>query len=351
MMELKQGAATPGCGPALARIVQASWKERGTSLVQALAVCAIAWYAGRPGWLCLFAAFLAVCLCGVGALALVRWLGHGKAQWLWAWLALAAGLLAGACAGYAVARGLAHQLDIVTVDGARLFGSLLAFGLLVLALPLAYAQRQHRALHLLHLEQAALAAELKSLQAQVEPHFLYNTLANTRYLARHDPPQAVRMLDHLIAYLRTSLPDLRTPMSTLGREFELAEHYLALMRIRFGERLVLDVACSEALQCAPVPPLMLMSLVENAVRHGVEPKPGEVTVRVSAMAAGGCLVMTVADNGAGLADTVLGNGVGLRNVRQRLAALYGGSASVALRVTERGWTESVLVLPFDGVLP
>nr|WP_308700728.1 histidine kinase [Pseudoduganella rivuli] len=260
-------------------------------------------------------------------------------------------MLAGACAGYAVARAAADALHIETVDGARLFGSLLAFGALVLALPLAYAQRQARALHLLALEQAALAAELKSLQAQVEPHFLYNTLANTRYLARHDPAQAVRMLDHLIGYLRTSLPDLRTPMSTLGREFELAEHYLALMRIRFGERLSFDAACPPTLQHLPVPPLMLISLVENAVRHGVEPQPGAVSVRLGAEVADGKVVATVADNGAGLTDAVLGSGVGLRNIRQRLSALYGGAASVELRASGAGWTESVLSLPLQGALP
>jgi hypothetical protein len=346
-------ASVPGPGPALERIAGASWKQGGASLLLVLAVAAIAWRAGKPAWLCLFGAFLAASLCGVASLALVRVPARrgGQASWQWTWLALAFGLLAGACAGYVTARAAAAALQIDTIDGGRLFGSLLGFGALVLALPLAYAQRQARALHLLNLEQAALAAELKSLQAQVEPHFLYNTLANTRYLARHDPPQAVRMLDHLIAYLRTSLPDLRAPVSTLGRECELAEHYLALMRIRFGERLAYDAACPEALRHLPVPPLMLMSLVENAVRHGVEPKPGAVSVRIAVEAAAGWLTVTVADNGAGLADTVLGSGVGLRNVRQRLAALYGGGASVQLRVSDAGWTESVLTLPLERAVP
>jgi LytS/YehU family sensor histidine kinase len=203
----------------------------------------------------------------------------------------------------------------------------------------------------LGLERAALAADLKSLQAQVEPHFLYNTLANTRYLARHDPAQAVRMLDHLIAYLRTALPDMRSPMSTLGREFELAEHYLALMAIRFGERLAFEAACPQALRDLPVPPLMLMSLVENAVRHGVEPKPGAVSVQLRAHSASGALTITVADNGAGLSTSALGGGVGLRNIGQRLAALYGGSASIALRATGNGWTESILTLPAEGGQP
>jgi signal transduction histidine kinase len=339
-----------GAGAALERIAAAGWKRGGCSALLALLAAGFAWRYHHHAWLCLFGAFIVVCQGGQAGLLLARRLPGPlrTGSWLPAWAMLAFGLLAGAGGGYALAQGGARAWGIETVEGSRLFGSLLVFGALVLALPLAYAQRQARALHLLALEQAALAAELHSLQAQVEPHFLYNTLANARYLARHDPAQAVRMLDHLIAYLRTSLPDLRAPMSTLGRECELAEHYLALMRIRFGERLDFDVACPEPLLHLPVPPLMLMSLVENAVRHGVEPKPGPVSVRLHAAMDGGRLAVTVSDDGAGLGAAVLGSGVGLRNLRQRLAALYGAGASVELQACGDGWTRSVLSLPVDG---
>src|SRR5471032_1227001 len=225
----------------------------------------------------------------------------------------------------------------------------LAFGALVLALPLFLAQSQARTLHLADLRQAALSAELKALQAQIEPHFLYNTLANTRYLARHDPDKAVQMLDHLIAYLHSALPDMRRAMSTLEREFTLAEHYLALMAIRFGARLSYRLDYPPELGAATLPPLMLMSLVENAVRHGVEPKPGAVHVAVSAAMDGERLSIVVQDDGAGLQAGVLGNGVGLRNLRQRLEALYAGRATFALLGADGHPTRARLHLPLQTI--
>jgi len=229
----------------------------------------------------------------------------------------------------------------------------MAFGILVAVVPLLYAQRQANALRVSELERAALSAELKSLQAQVEPHFLYNTLANTRYLARHAPERAVEMLDHLIAYLRTALPDMRTSSSTLGRECDLAGHYLSLMEIRFGSRLVTAIDCPDGLRGLPVPPMMLMSLVENAVQHGVEPKPGAVRVSVNAALRGdGRLEIVVRDDGAGLQRgqgvALLGSGVGLRNVRERLQALYGGQAAFELRQAADGATEAELLLPAEA---
>ena len=190
-----------------------------------------------------------------------------------------------------------------------------------------------------------LAAELKTLQAQIEPHFLYNTLANTRYLARHQPQRAVEMLEHLIAYLHSALPDMRSATSTLGREFELAEHYLALMAIRFGERLQYRLDCPAGLAPLPMPPLLLMTLVENAVRHGVEPKPGPVRIELAASRGGDVLRIVVGDDGAGVGTVALGSGVGLRNLRQRLHALYGARAGFELRRSDAGFTEAVLLLP------
>ena len=201
------------------------------------------------------------------------------------------------------------------------------------------------ALQLAELRHAVLAAELKALQAQIEPHFLYNTLANTRYLARQDPERAAQMLEHLIAYLHSALPDMRSRDSTLGREFDLAGHYLALMAIRFGPRLQYSLDCPPALAGMPVPPLLLMTLVENAVKHGVERKPGPVRVTLDAQHAGAAVTVTVGDDGAGLDAAVPGSGVGLHNLRQRLAALYGGCAGFSLARTAAGVTKAVLTLP------
>ena len=234
--------------------------------------------------------------------------------------------------------GLGDDLVLVCVIG---------FGLLALALPLWHAQSQASALRLASLEQAALAAEMKALQAQIEPHFLYNTLANTRYLARRDPEKAVRMLDHLIAYLRSALPDMRSSSSTLGREFELAEHYLALMAIRFGARLSYRLDCNASIKAAAMPPLMLMSLVENAVQHGVEPMPGAVHVTLQASAVDGVLQVVVMDDGAGIAANALGCGVGLANLRARLHAQYGHHAGFVLRIEPGRATRAELTLPLE----
>ncbi|MBF6907411.1 sensor histidine kinase, partial [Acinetobacter baumannii] len=139
------------------------------------------------------------------------------------------------------------------------------------------------------------------------------------------------MLDHLIAYLHQALPDMRPHASTVGRECDLAGHYLALMAIRFGERLRYAVHVADDLDDADMPPLLLISLVENAVRHGVEPMPGIVTVEVHAARTGGKLRLTVIDDGPGPgANGTMGNGVGLRNVRDRLRAVHGDAAGLTL---------------------
>jgi signal transduction histidine kinase len=296
-------------------------------------------------WLALFAALL-LPLATVAALLLAlqrAW--PATRNWAAVWASLLVLLpIAVTLAG----RLYDVSLDWVGIDVHNAGQVMAAEALLLLALmvlPLWMAQHRARTLHIAQLSQAALASDLKALQAQIEPHFLYNTLANTRYLVRHQPERAVDMLDHLIAYLRSALPDLRTPMSTLGRECELAGHYLELMAIRYGERLSVQIVCADDVRDLALPPLMLMPLVENAVQHGVEPHAGAVTVCVQAQRAGGGVLVAVRDNGAGVGKAVLGSGVGLRNVRQRLEALYGPAASVRLSMGADGWTAAELTLP------
>lgn len=295
-------------------------------------------------WLALFAALLLP----LGTLAALLLLMQRRAI-ARGWPALWSGLLAlsPACvtgAGWIYAVGLSW-VGIEPLNEVQVMAVEVLLLLLLFALPLWMAQHRARTLHIAQLSQAALASDLKALQAQIEPHFLYNTLANTRYLVRHDPERATGMLDHLIAYLRSALPDLRSPMSTLGRECELAGHYLALMAIRYGERLQIRIDCDEAVQGLALPPLMLMPLVENAVQHGVEPHAGEVTVAVSARRQQDRVQVAVRDNGAGVGNAVLGSGVGLRNVRQRLQAIYGDAASLRLHIGADGWTVAELTLP------
>lgn len=181
------------------------------------------------------------------------------------------------------------------------------------------------------MEKQLMQARLTTLQAQIEPHFLYNTLANVQYLIPERPDDADLMLSSLIRYLRQSLPRMRSEGSTLGQEFDLTRAYLDIARIRQGDRLKVDVNLPDEMRPIPFPPLLIQTLVENALKHGIERKPGPVSVRVLARLEEGRLVVSVADDGAGLKPETQGNGVGLKNTRERLAALYGPDATLRLQ--------------------
>jgi len=184
------------------------------------------------------------------------------------------------------------------------------------------------------LERRTLEADLKLLQAQVEPHFLFNTLSNVRHLMATGSPQAVPMLDHLIHYLRTAMPDIRSDSTSLGREAELATAYLEIMRMRMGGELRFSVEIAEGLAANRFPPLILMTLVENAVKHGVVPRAGG-EIRIGARREGDRLVVEVVDDGKGFTGP-LGHGTGLANVRDRLKALHGDAARLVLESGQRG---------------
>jgi signal transduction histidine kinase len=186
-------------------------------------------------------------------------------------------------------------------------------------------------------------AELKLLQAQVEPHFLFNTLANLRWLVQQKSPDALAMLDHLIDYLRTALPEMRAESSTVGREAALARAYLEILRIRMGGELAVAVEVPPDLEAHAFPPLMLMTLVENAVKHGIAPV-GRGRIAIRAARAGDRLRLEVEDDGRGL-DGEPGQGVGIANVRERLAALHGGRASLALSPRAGGGAMAVIEIP------
>lgn len=200
------------------------------------------------------------------------------------------------------------------------------------------ARREHE------LERAALNAKLSALQAQVEPHFLFNTLANLKYLIRTDGDTAQLMLDHLVGSLQNALPDMRSVSSTVGRELALAGDYLSIMQIRMGERLRFRIDADDAVRALPFPPAMLISLVENAIKHGLESatRPGDLLIR--AAVDGGVLRLTVRDNGAGLSDQP-GQGLGLANIHERLQLLYGGRASLTVEALDDGGVEATLSVP------
>jgi sensor histidine kinase YesM len=329
---------------ALRQLTAFTPRQAAFSAVLVLLLAAGGFYRREYAWLALFAALLTQCGASLAGLRLLRLVLPRDASWSWCWGALPPALMVGACLAELLYRHLTLPWLLPALSATQLLVAALCFGAAVIALPLLNARRQANALQLADLRQAALSAELKSLQAQVEPHFLFNTLANTRYLMRHEPDKAIVMLDHLIAYLRTALPDMRAAMSTAGRELELASHYLSLMAIRYGDRLSTGIDCPAALRPAAMPPLMLMSLVENAVQHGLEPKPGAVHIAVQVWQEQDSLHVRVSDTGAGPGAAVLGSGVGLRNVRERLQALYGERAAFTLRAGE-GATEALLRLP------
>ncbi|HUP28770.1 MAG TPA: histidine kinase, partial [Usitatibacter sp.] len=182
------------------------------------------------------------------------------------------------------------------------------------------------------MSQQVTEAKLSALQAQVEPHFLYNTLASVQALTEVDPAQANAMTGHLIQYLRNALPKMRESVSTVGQEVELVRAYLNILQMRMGKRLTFDIAVPPELMDAPFPPLMLPSLVENAIKHGLEPQREGGEVRIRAESVGDRLRMIVADTGRGFSDTP-GAGVGLTNIRERLAAMYGGDARLTLEAS------------------
>ena len=194
-------------------------------------------------------------------------------------------------------------------------------------------------------ERARVLARLRLLQAQVEPHFLFNTLANVTGLIEVEPARARRLLESLVQYLRASLPRVRAEAGTLGDELDLVSAYLEVLRLRMGERLhfVLDVP-PETRKLA-FPPMLLQPLVENAIHHGLEPKVAGGTVRVCAQEEGGQLRLSVEDDGVGLGLGAGGTGLGLSSVRERLAALYGTVASLEIVENAVGGVTVRLGLP------
>ncbi|HMA07913.1 MAG TPA: sensor histidine kinase [Ramlibacter sp.] len=202
------------------------------------------------------------------------------------------------------------------------------------------------------MERQLVQARLQVLQAQVEPHFLFNTLGAVDYLIETDPPRAARMQKALITYLRGALPQMRQESSTLGRELQLIRSYLELIKMRIEERLEVEIAVPEDLETAEFPPMMLQSVVENAIKHGIEPKPEGGRVSVKAGVQSGQLWVEVSDTGVGLPDGELlegptsGTGLGLQNLRERLAMLYPGRSRLMLRTDSATGTLVKITIPY-----
>ena len=201
-------------------------------------------------------------------------------------------------------------------------------------------------------EKQLVQAQMRMLQAQIEPHFLFNTLATIQSLIGRSPDKANLMMDNFIAYLRQSLSASRAQEGTVKQEFDLLRHYLELLKIRMGDRLQFDLDIADDLQGAPLAPMLLQPIVENAIKHGLEPKVEGGTVRVSARRDDGQMVLSVKDNGLGFSDHAdsSGEGVGLSNLRERLAVLYDGQATLTVAEASPGTEITIRVpLPDDRI--
>jgi len=180
------------------------------------------------------------------------------------------------------------------------------------------------------LERQALDARLHRLQAQVAPHFLFNTLANVQALVDAGSPQASAVLRSLIAYLRAAVPLLHEPAATLGRELQLVQAYLELMHMRMPDRLQFELRVDDSALALRCPPTMLLTLVENAVRHGVDPSEEGGRIEIDVQRRNGRCMVRVSDTGVGLEPAASGQGTGLTALRERLQLAFGGEAQLRL---------------------
>ena len=201
-------------------------------------------------------------------------------------------------------------------------------------------------------EKQLVQAQMRMLQAQIEPHFLFNTLANIQSLITRAPDKASLMMDNFIAYLRESLSASRAQEGTVQQEFTLVRHYLDLIKIRMAERLQYTLTMSSHLASVPLAPMLLQPIVENAIKHGLEPKIEGGMVSVDARSEGGRMLVTVEDNGLGFSEFAdsKGTGVGLANLRERLAVLYDGRGTLDIADAKPGTRIRISVpLPDDVI--
>jgi len=297
-----------------------------------------------------------------GRLVAARWLQRGGAdgkasQWPgWGWMT--AILVGGTFLGYTVGNAVAnlvtgHDAPGIVASDPRQALALLVFALIPgLAATYFFYSRERIASGLALASKARREAaenQLRLLESQLEPHMLFNTLANLRVLIGIDPPRAQAMLDQLIAFLRATLHASRVGMHPLSAEFARLADYLALMKVRMGERLQARFDLPEELAAVMVPPLLLQPLVENCIKHGLEPQLEGGRIDVCAAREGTRLVLRMRDTGVGLAarNDPAGSAFGLAQVRERLATLYGERASLDLGAADgaEGGTLATIRLP------
>jgi sensor histidine kinase YesM len=232
--------------------------------------------------------------------------------------------------GYTPHEGKSYLYQLSAVRGPLLWWGLGAAAYYYLGLAEAHAAEVAQATIAREQLRASTAeAHLQALQAQVEPHFLFNTLANVKWLYRRDPESGRRMLDRLVDYLHAALPQVRQATTTLEQELRLAQAYLDIQQLRIGGRLVFSIDVPDEIARLSFPPLMLLTLVENSIKHGIAPQTDGGVIDIHAEADERKLRIEVRDTGRGLREAK-GTGLGLANVRARLAALFGAGARLII---------------------
>jgi signal transduction histidine kinase len=269
-------------------------------------------------------------------------------------------VVAGAIVGFylmTIVLGAVAGYDVKPPTHARSPLGLLAIGWVGLAIVLlqerdaAAALATHEAAeHRLDLGRQMSEAQLQVLQSQIEPHFLFNSLAHVRRLYQTDPRAGRAMMRHLSRYLSAAQLALRETSIGLGHDLDLAVAYLGIQKIRMGLRLAFEIDVPDEAREARVPPMMITTLVENAIKHGLSPLPEGGMVRIVARLDGSALRIRVSDTGQGFQAT-LGTGVGLANIRARLGMLYGASGELSLHQNmPRGVTAAIVVPPRFGAV-
>ena len=266
---------------------------------------------------------------------------------------LAVGILAGSTAGELVllasdAPGAARDAAAVLSQVARwsvVAASVAAIWYLWRSATESTTAAQALALRRVQLERQATEARLEVLRGQIEPHFLFNTLATVRRLQQVNPAEGARLLAHFVAYLRSAQSSPQgDDAGTLGAEVDLARAYLGVVEQRMNGRLTVRFEVADDLRAQPFPPLTIATLVENAVKHGIAPTPDGGTITVSARRCADILEAQVSDTGAGFSGKS-GSGIGLANIRARLRTLYGTEASLSLHNNSPAGFRAILRVP------
>lgn len=271
---------------------------------------------------------------------------------------IAIGIIAGSLLGSLLGGFFTGTLDYLFANGMSGLGGNIMLGVIfgsaighyffsTYKITGAKLELQQRENQQLSAEKELAETQLRLLQAQIEPHFLFNTLSNIHSLIETDPRRASTVLESFSDYLRASLRRSREEATTLSDELALINAYMDIQQARMGERLKFRVDVSADLLGVSCPPMLVQPLVENAVVHGIEPRVEGGTIELHVSQNDSLLRIEVSDNGAGLATKIAGHGVALENIRARIVALYGDAASLEFNKREPHGVQVVLMLPLE----